>query len=1263
MKEKINSGVFSRMGKSALAVLILFLCAALFCGAGSAVDVDDWTDLKTALSGSETMITITGDITTDVETNVVTISRTVTIDLNGHKISTESNGILFNVNGDNIVVTIIDSSESKTGLIEIGGSSNDKGKGIEVNHGKLVVGNGVTIHASYYGIQTRGSGNSNDAKYSVVEIQNGAVVKAIYALVVNRLDSTNYGYGTEVNVSGSLLGLTTSDNLYSGSSGTIGIFVSGNLGNGNRMTGENIPKIIINDGAVITGLTGSDSDTKKADAQAIAGNGQANVIINGGTFSGDEAIGIKDGNWIIKGGTFTATGEYHAPPTANGDGSEMTGATISVTSTYGRPVELTIRGGDFISENGYAIYDGKVGSSDSGLSKLTISGGEFTSNADKNVIVISDTPTGKDVSISGIKINAKGFTALKEGLEAGCDVILAENINYSPTTWDNIEINAGKQPTLDLNGKRITATKGGEVVFDLIRLAWKDTNPASLNVTDSIGGGKINVINTYYIFVIGGTGSTLVLDGGNYVADKAIIVGGTGTYNSTTNNNRNIDIIIKNNSKLSNREADVLIYMPCPNGKLTITENAELTSKASCIDVCSGTVTISENAKLKAEGNTNVIAQEPNGNGSVDEGSAIVIERKSGYGGNIVINIEDNAEISSTNGVAIRNYVRQQDLQHTSGQITETDDNAPVITIKDNAKLIGKDAVIVNQKYSNSAYAGDTQVGNFNINGGLYKCDNIVNIFKDVNPVYKSGTYTRMSTIADNGFYYPCIGEVSFDANGGSGTAQENMTFQKDVSQALTQNGFTAPNGKTFGGWATKADGAVVYADKQNITISGDLKLYAVWNTVVIPVPPVQTPQKDSTTGNTTIIPNSSSSQDNITVVGNKAVIDAGTVNITINYSNTPTQNSGGEVEGNISTINVDYNEMVLPTTADNPNPTKIDIVLSMDSNASAITTLPEITQGVNGTKADILKNEVPAIKIAAMIEGKSTINDNITEITLVFKVNKTWVDTNGGTSKLQLFHISDSGVISDPIKIISIVEDGTDYKITATSTHGFSAYALGVNTYTPPSPNPTSASVSSGGGSTDTGSGNYKIYERTTENGGKVSFGSSPIVSGVNLPEGSEGQVILSLETDVKAPENSVLVFDIKVHKVGDGTAEIFFKLSEKELNKLGVTASDICLYHYVNSEWIKLSTVYSVGTDGYVYYSAKTDSFSPFAIVKETGAAVNSGSEIVMPTETQTTAPVSTATVKPAEPTASPTKTQSPIGVMGILLGLAAVMVLRRK
>ncbi|MCR4827178.1 MAG: InlB B-repeat-containing protein [Bacteroidales bacterium] len=77
---------------------------------------------------------------------------------------------------------------------------------------------------------------------------------------------------------------------------------------------------------------------------------------------------------------------------------------------------------------------------------------------------------------------------------------------------------------------------------------------------------------------------------------------------------------------------------------------------------------------------------------------------------------------------------------------------------------------------------------------------------------------------------YPVLGgpevyKVTFYANGGTSTMEAQYL---NSGQTLTANTFTAP-GYTFAGWATSADGEVVYEDGQDVTLTEDLTLYAKW--------------------------------------------------------------------------------------------------------------------------------------------------------------------------------------------------------------------------------------------------------------------------------------------------------------------------------------------------------------------------------------------------------------------------------------------------
>ena len=73
---------------------------------------------------------------------------------------------------------------------------------------------------------------------------------------------------------------------------------------------------------------------------------------------------------------------------------------------------------------------------------------------------------------------------------------------------------------------------------------------------------------------------------------------------------------------------------------------------------------------------------------------------------------------------------------------------------------------------------------------------------------------------------------ITFNRNGGSGT-MASQTFTEGVSQKLTANSFTRGSGwnrYTFAGWATEDDpDTVVYTDEQEITVTENMTLYAVW--------------------------------------------------------------------------------------------------------------------------------------------------------------------------------------------------------------------------------------------------------------------------------------------------------------------------------------------------------------------------------------------------------------------------------------------------
>ncbi len=68
---------------------------------------------------------------------------------------------------------------------------------------------------------------------------------------------------------------------------------------------------------------------------------------------------------------------------------------------------------------------------------------------------------------------------------------------------------------------------------------------------------------------------------------------------------------------------------------------------------------------------------------------------------------------------------------------------------------------------------------------------------------------------------------VTFDANGGEGTMEPQFVSEADT--ALSANAFTYEK-HTFDSWNTEADGSGdSYTDEQEVTLTGDITLYAQW--------------------------------------------------------------------------------------------------------------------------------------------------------------------------------------------------------------------------------------------------------------------------------------------------------------------------------------------------------------------------------------------------------------------------------------------------
>lgn len=321
----------------------------------NALEVKDFNELNACLtSEDETTCTVTQDITF---TSNIVVKGTKTLDLNGYTLTLGNNKVEIVGEDQNANLTVIDNGEKGTVI-----ASN---RAFEVTYGGTLNVTKATINASQ-GIGIWGYEDPTSVKTTVTVRED---------VTMNVINSEGNGAGIAV--------------FYDEDKGSYGVVVDfygtihANENNGFTINGkvnkdgENVPVFNIYDSASIDAPTGV----------AIYGAGYAEWNIFGGSFSGPESLSIKAGIYNITGGEFHATGEFFDPALEYDNGSESTGAAISVTAndSYAMKVELNISNVIAKSDKGYALYEGISVNNEgepvvdsSAIKSITIQSGTFT---------------------------------------------------------------------------------------------------------------------------------------------------------------------------------------------------------------------------------------------------------------------------------------------------------------------------------------------------------------------------------------------------------------------------------------------------------------------------------------------------------------------------------------------------------------------------------------------------------------------------------------------------------------------------------------------------------------------------------------------------------------------------------------------------------------------------------------------------------------------------------------------------------------------
>lgn len=244
-----------------------------------------------------------------------------------------------------------------------------------------------------------GSEDANDTNYSTVNIDSGITLEGWSGIFITH--NNKKSYGVVVNMNGTINAVDDA----TGGSGA-GIYVNGFI-----KDTENAPIINLGKTAKITS-TGN----------GIYAAGYATYNINGAYISGVESgLGIKSGVFNILDGTIIGTGEDKTPTSGNNNGINASGTAIQIesNSSYKGNIELNIKNGTIKSKNSNVIYEYTVKNSQTKVNSINLTGGTYTSDAEKNVFSLSDSfQTTHPNFITGGTYSSDPTNYLKSGYSA-----------------------------------------------------------------------------------------------------------------------------------------------------------------------------------------------------------------------------------------------------------------------------------------------------------------------------------------------------------------------------------------------------------------------------------------------------------------------------------------------------------------------------------------------------------------------------------------------------------------------------------------------------------------------------------------------------------------------------------------------------------------------------------------------------------------------------------------------------------------------------
>ena len=320
------------------------------------------------------------------------------------------------------------------------------------------------------------------------------------------------------------------------------------------------------------------------------------------------------------------------------------------------------------------------------------------------------------------------------------------------TLTKNVELTNGlnytKDVTIVLNGHTITRTNGQKTALMI-------TNGATMTIDGSVAGSAIN-------------GTIVVGYSTPSVTNGKLIING-GTYTATVTD----DCVVQTNGLCDNCEitatnatfnsTDDTFYL-AGNGTYRL-ENCEINGYTG-IYMKSGSLTLN-NTTIKATGTyADPVA---NGNGASSTGDGIILDAKTGYKGNINLNI-NGGSISSNNAYAIRET-------YTDSTATATHS----ITVNGGTYTSSKDAINVSEYFKKAVASG---VSSISISGGTFSDLSALDYLADA-----ANVTVKLAADTTKDVTIPAGATVTLDLNGYKLTNASGHTITNNGNLTVTGSG------------------------------------------------------------------------------------------------------------------------------------------------------------------------------------------------------------------------------------------------------------------------------------------------------------------------------------------------------------------------------------------------------------------------------------------------------------------------------------------